>query len=45
LVELLRERVARQVLVERVAHNVEPPSDKALGQSLEESLLIELLGE
>jgi hypothetical protein len=42
--KLLRERVALQIVPGRVAHSFEPPSDKALGESLPESLLGELLG-
>jgi hypothetical protein len=41
----VRERVARQVVAARVAPYVQPPSDKALGDLLGESLLIELLGK
>jgi hypothetical protein len=40
LVKLVaRERFARQVVAARVAPYIEPPSDKALGDSLRESLL------
>jgi hypothetical protein len=41
--KLLRERVARQVVSGRGVPYVNPTIDKALGESLRESLLVELL--
>jgi hypothetical protein len=45
LAELLGDRVAQQVVDERVPPYFKPPGDKVLGELLGESLLVELFGK